>query len=83
MSWAWEYEPGEEHVVGGAPPALIAEVEKKADELVRAAAALYLDGTAYQGPSPRGENHLVPGGMFVCQVIPRLERVFVLQVTAW
>jgi hypothetical protein len=83
VSWAWEYEPREEHVVGGAPPALIAEVEKKADELVRAAAALYLDGTAYQGPSPRAENHLVPGGMFVCQVIPQPECLFILQVTAW
>ncbi|MEU9795483.1 hypothetical protein AB0E27_33755 [Streptomyces sparsogenes] len=58
-------------------------MEKKADELVRAAAALYLDGSAYQGPSPRGETSLVPGGMFFSQVIPRHKRVYVLQVTAW
>ncbi|MEU8724159.1 MULTISPECIES: hypothetical protein [Streptomyces] len=83
MSWAWEYDPSEDHVAGGAPPALIAEVEKKADELVRAAAALYLDGPAYQGPSPRGENVLVPGGMFFCQVVPRHECVYLLQITAW
>ncbi|GHJ27885.1 MULTISPECIES: hypothetical protein [Streptomyces] len=83
MSWAWEYEPSEDQVVGGAPPALVAEVEKKADELVRAAAALYLDGTVYQGPSPRGENVLVPGGMFFCQVVPRHERVYVFQITGW
>ncbi|TVL89127.1 hypothetical protein [Streptomyces sp. SAJ15] len=83
MSWAWEYEPTEESVVGGAPPALVVEVEKRADEIVRAAEALYLDGTAYQGPSPSGENVLVPGGMFVCQVVPRHERVYILQVSAW
>ncbi|MEU5271985.1 hypothetical protein AB0G77_26240 [Streptomyces hygroscopicus] len=38
MSWAWEDEPSEDQLVGGAPPALVAEVEKKADELVRFAA---------------------------------------------
>ncbi|AGP57440.1 hypothetical protein [Streptomyces rapamycinicus] len=58
-------------------------MEKKADELVRAAAASYLDGPAYQRPSPRGENVLVPGGMFLCQVVPRHERVYLPQITAW
>lgn len=37
MTWQWEYDPDEQHVAGGAPPAFLAEVEKKADELVRAA----------------------------------------------
>ncbi|MFG2980253.1 hypothetical protein ACGFYQ_03235 [Streptomyces sp. NPDC048258] len=36
MSWTWEYDPSEENVVGGAPPAFVAAVEKRADELVRA-----------------------------------------------
>jgi hypothetical protein len=39
VSWTWEYDPSEEYVVGGAPPAFIAEVEKEADELVWAAEA--------------------------------------------
>jgi hypothetical protein len=40
VSWDWEYEPSEDFVIGGdvpAPPALIVQVEKKAEELVRAA----------------------------------------------
>ncbi|MFE1934992.1 hypothetical protein ACFW95_32390 [Streptomyces sp. NPDC059474] len=48
--WGWEYNPDAHHVIGETPNlAFIAEVEARADELVRAAAALYLDGIAYQG----------------------------------
>jgi hypothetical protein len=83
VSGAWEYDPSEETVVGGAPPALIASLEKRADELVRAAAALYLDGTAYRGGSLQGGDALLPDGMFVYQVVPRHERVYILQVTLW
>lgn len=82
MSWAWEYDPSEEHVIGGAPQALLAEIEKAADELVRAAAAFYLDGSTYEGFSPEGASLAVPNGFFVYQVIPRHERVYILQVTA-
>ncbi len=53
MSWRWECDPSEEHVIGGAPPVFVAEVEKTADELVRAAEARYLDGTLFQGGTPR------------------------------
>ena len=49
MTCSWEYIPEEETVAAGAPPGFLAEVEKKGpDELVRAAAALYLHGPAYQ-----------------------------------
>jgi len=48
VSWCWEHVPDEETVAAGAPPAFLAEVEKKADELVRAAEALYLHGPDYQ-----------------------------------
>jgi hypothetical protein len=83
VSWAWEYDPAEDAVIGGASPALIAEVEKKADELVRAAAALHLDGSTYQGGPLKGGDAIVPGGMFVYLVVPRHERVYIMQVTAW
>ncbi|MFC7217196.1 hypothetical protein ACFQLX_03270 [Streptomyces polyrhachis] len=83
MTWTWEYDPSEEHVVHGAPLALVAEVERKADELVRAAAALHLHGSADTGHSPGGGTALVPGGMFEYQVIPRHERVYVMQITGW
>ncbi|MFI6409129.1 hypothetical protein [Streptomyces sp. NPDC050548] len=70
MTWQWEYDPDETHVAGGAPPALLAEVEKKADELVRAASAYYLDGTTYQGEGPKGGFAHVPGGFFNYLVFP-------------
>ncbi|MFF1293216.1 MULTISPECIES: hypothetical protein [unclassified Streptomyces] len=81
MTWRWEYDPSEEYVAGGAPPAFIAEVEKKADELIRAAEALYLDGTRYEGMGPKSETVDVPGGMFIFLVVPRFECGYVLQVT--
>lgn len=61
----WEYDPDEEYVIGGAPPAFVAEVEKQADELVRAAAAFYLDGASYQEAGPKGDVAYVPGGFFL------------------
>ncbi|MEU2508873.1 hypothetical protein ABZ621_29720 [Streptomyces sp. NPDC007863] len=81
MSWRWEYDPSEEQVIGGAPPAFVAEVEGRADELVRAAEALYLDGSLFQGGNPRSEHVRVTGGMFVFLLVPRHECGYVLQVT--
>ncbi|MEU5809768.1 hypothetical protein [Streptomyces sp. NPDC047718] len=49
MSWKWEYDPDEEYVLGDSPPAFVVDVMGKADELVRAAEAFYLDGTKYEG----------------------------------
>jgi hypothetical protein len=86
VSWAWEYEPGEDFVIGGeqpAPPALVAEVEKKAEELVRAAEATYLDGSAHQGNSEGARTVTVMDGFFLYLVVPRHERVYILQVTAY
>jgi hypothetical protein len=83
VTWAWEYEPDEPHVVGEADPGFIAQVEKKADELVRAASALYLDGTSYQGIGPGVATAYVPGGMFEYLTAVRQERLYVLQVTQY
>ncbi|MEU3374922.1 hypothetical protein ABZ734_31350 [Streptomyces sp. NPDC006660] len=83
--WRWEYEPDETHVVGGEtpPPAeLIAEVRLRAAEIVRAAAALHLDGTRYQGVGDGVQTAFVPGGMFLYLTIVRHQCVYVLQVTA-
>ncbi|MFE0628919.1 hypothetical protein ACFW3D_18405 [Streptomyces sp. NPDC058864] len=86
MSWAWEYEPGEEYVVGGETPApvtLVAQVEEKAGELVRAAEARYLDGPAFQGSGEGTRTAAVADGLFLYLVVPRHERVYILQVTAF
>ncbi|GCD44846.1 hypothetical protein [Streptomyces paromomycinus] len=50
---------------------------------MRAAEALYVHGTAYEGLSPHGGTAFVEGGMVDYQVLPRHERVYSLQVTAW
>ena len=81
MTWQWEYDPDEQHVAGGAPPAFLAGIEKKADELVRAAAAFYLDGTTYQGEGPNGGFAHVPGGFFNYLIVPWHERLYIMQVT--
>jgi hypothetical protein len=64
MTWSWDYHPDSEYVAAGAPIDFLAEVAKKADELVRMAEALYLDGTTFQGLGPSMEAVDIPGGMF-------------------
>lgn len=83
MSWSWEYDPSEEYVVGGADPGVIAQVEHRAAELVRAAAAYYLDGTTYQGVGPGVATAYIGGGMFQYLTVVRHERVYVLQVSVY
>lgn len=82
MSWSWEYHPDAEYVAAGAPAEFLAQVAKRVDELVRMAEALYLDGTTFEGAGPSMEAVDIPGGMFHYFIAPRLERVFVVQVTA-
>lgn len=62
-------------------PAFIAEVEKTANELVRAAAAFSLGGTGYQGEGPKGAFAHVSGGFFNYVVVLRHERLYIMQVT--
>ncbi|MFI9306246.1 hypothetical protein [Streptomyces triculaminicus] len=82
-AWAWEYDPDPEYVIGGIDNlAFVARIEERADELVRAAAALYLDGAKYTGTSPRIQEETVDAsGMFVYHVIPRHQRLHIRQVT--
>ncbi|MFI9785818.1 hypothetical protein ACIHEI_20300 [Kitasatospora sp. NPDC051984] len=56
-------------------------MEQRADELVRAAEARYLDGTGYQGPGEAMKTAAVTNGFFVYFVAPRQQRVYVCQVT--
>ncbi|MEV6736132.1 hypothetical protein AB0N14_03920 [Streptomyces sp. NPDC051104] len=81
MSWTWEYAFGAEEAARTAPPAFLAEVERKAAEMVRAAEALYVHGRSHDGDDPRGGDIAVPGGMFTYQIVVRSERVYVVQLT--
>jgi hypothetical protein len=81
VSWVWEYLPSEEYVTKGAPRDFLEAVAGRAEELVRAAGALYLDGTTYEGPGEPMRYLDVAGGFFAYYVVPRLELVVVCQVT--
>ncbi|MCX5558580.1 hypothetical protein [Streptomyces sp. NBC_00038] len=81
MTWQWEDVPDEETVAAGAPPAFIHEVEKKADELVKAAEAVHLHGPAYQGADEGAKHAFVDGGFFVYMITPRTELVSIWQIT--
>lgn len=82
MSWSWEYDPSESYVTRGVPDGIVRAVEKKADELVRAAEALHIHGRATRGLNPSGGTIAVPGGMFTYQVVVRHERVYVLRIVS-
>ncbi|MGW5124369.1 hypothetical protein ACWEQ7_09990 [Streptomyces sp. NPDC004069] len=81
MSWTWEYAFGAEEAARTAPPDFLAEVERKAAEVVRAAEALYVHDRSHDGHDPRGGDVVVPGGMFTYQIVVRSERVYVVQLT--
>ena len=80
MSWKWEYAFGAEETARTAPADFLAGVEKKADELVRAAEAVHVHGRAHEGIDPKGGDIIVPGGMFRYQIVVRSERVYVVQI---
>jgi hypothetical protein len=81
VTWRWEYVPDEETVAAGAPPSFLVEVEKKADELVRAAEALYLHGPGWQAADEGAKHAFVAGGFFVYMITPRSELVSIWQIT--
>ncbi|MFV0134355.1 hypothetical protein ACLGIH_14115 [Streptomyces sp. HMX87] len=81
MSWTWEYAFGAEEAARSAPPDFLAGVGRRADELVRAAEALHVHGRAPEGVDPRGEDVIVPGGMFTYQIVVRRERLYIVQIT--
>ncbi|MEV4047264.1 hypothetical protein [Streptomyces sp. NPDC049744] len=80
MSWSWEYAFGAEEAARTVPRAFLTGVEAKADELVRAAEALYIHGRGHEDADVKGGDVIVPGGMFTYQVVVRRERVFVVQI---
>lgn len=81
VTWRREDEPDQETVAGGAPAGFLAEVEKTADELVRAAEVLHLHGPGYRSAEEGAKHAFVAGGFFVHMVTPRSELVTIWQVT--
>ncbi|MEU6476189.1 hypothetical protein ABZ858_04730 [Streptomyces sp. NPDC047017] len=68
-------------MAAGAPPEFLAQVERAADELVRAAEALFLHGPAYQGTDEGARHAFVAGGFFVYMVTARSELVSLWQIS--
>ncbi|MVO83735.1 hypothetical protein GPA10_02875 [Streptomyces sp. p1417] len=81
MSWSWEYALAAEAAALSAPTAFLAEVERTADELVRAAEALHVHGRSHADVDPAGGDITVPNGMLRYQIVVRSERVYIVQLT--
>ncbi|MFI9762601.1 hypothetical protein ACIHFB_32290 [Streptomyces sp. NPDC051963] len=81
MSWKWEYAFGASEAASSLPPDFLATIEAAADELVRAAEALHVQGRAHEGLNPQGRQLPVSGGMIRYQVVVRSERVYIVQIT--
>ncbi|MGW7003823.1 hypothetical protein ACWGCW_13595 [Streptomyces sp. NPDC054933] len=80
--WTWEYNPNEEHVVGGLPPGVVAEVERLTTEL----AALGGDAAKIGRPTGREgglrEFDIFNGRGFISFLtVPRHQCVYVCSVT--
>lgn len=80
--WTWEYDPAEEHVAGGLPAGVVAEVERLATEL----AALGGDAAKVGRPVDREgglrEFDILGGRGFISFLaVPRHRRVYVCAIT--
>jgi hypothetical protein len=80
--WAWEYNPSEQHVAGGLPPGVVAEVERVATEL----AALGGDAAKVGRPLDREgglrEFDILGGRGFISFLaVPRHQRIYVCNIT--
>ena len=80
--WTWEYNPSEEHVVGGLPPGVVAEVERVATEL----SALGGDAAKIGRPLDREgglrEFDILGGRGFISFLaVPRHQRIYVCNIT--
>ncbi|UZJ29497.1 hypothetical protein [Streptomyces endophytica] len=64
-TWTWEYEPDD--YGDSLPPPVRAETERICAELAVVNSMVYLEGAAYQGPSPglRVEHGKTPGGRYL------------------
>ncbi|QEV04403.1 hypothetical protein CP971_34435 [Streptomyces viridifaciens] len=78
----WRSGFSEQHVTADAPADFLAAVEQRAAEIGRAAEALYLDGTSYQGSGEPMRYLDVAGGLLDYYVVPCLGIVVVCQVTS-
>ncbi|MEU6239807.1 hypothetical protein [Streptomyces sp. NPDC047024] len=79
--WHWEYDPDHEHVVGGVPAHVVAEVERLAGQLVDLARMGIDVGHLGNGPRPGGLRRMdAAGGWFYFLVAPRDPLIIIVRV---
>lgn len=81
LDWRWEYDPDHEHVAGGVPAPMVAEVERLAGQLVDLAGT-GVDVTDFgNGLRPGGLRRMdAAGGWFYFLVAPRDRLIVVVRI---
>ncbi|UQI48176.1 hypothetical protein M1P56_29540 [Streptomyces sp. HU2014] len=79
--WRWEYVPDQDHVAGGVPVAVVAEVERLAGQLVELAGTGVDVSDVGNGPRPGGLRRMdAIGGWFYFLVTPRDALIIIVRI---
>ncbi|MFE3267205.1 hypothetical protein [Streptomyces sp. NPDC059215] len=81
QDWLWEYDPDHDHVAGGLPAHVVAEVERLADQLVELARTGIDVSDLGNGPRPGGLRRMdAAGGWFSFLVAPRAPLIIIVRI---
>lgn len=81
VDWHWEYDPDHDHVAGGLPAHVVAEVERLADQLVELASTGIDVSDLGNGPRPGGLRRMdAAGGWFHFLVAPRAPLIIIVRI---
>ncbi|MDX3615346.1 hypothetical protein OG920_18770 [Streptomyces europaeiscabiei] len=79
--WRWEYDPDHDHVAGGIPTHVVAEVERLADQLVDLASVGIEVSDLGNGPRPGGLRRMdAADGWFYFLVAPRDPLIIIVRI---
>ncbi|TJZ45379.1 hypothetical protein FCH28_29040 [Streptomyces piniterrae] len=79
--WHWDYDPDHEHVAGGIPGHVVAEVERLASQLVDLARTGIDVSDFGNGPRPGGLRRMdAAGGWFYFLVAPRATLIIIVRI---
>ncbi|MGV9705498.1 hypothetical protein [Streptomyces sp. NPDC003483] len=79
--WLWECDPDHDHVAGGLPARVVAEVERLADQLVELARTGIDVSDLGNGPRPGGLRRMdAAGGWFSFLVAPRAPLIIIVRI---
>ncbi|BDH15222.1 hypothetical protein [Streptomyces hygroscopicus] len=79
--WRWEYDPDHDHVAGGIPGHVVAEVERLAGQLVDLASTGIDVSDFGNGPRPGGLRRMdAAGGWFYFLAAPRAQLITIVRI---